>query len=144
METMTKKEMIIHEIAKRKIEKELQEYIKAECMGKTVAFAGEFILNDPKVLELWEKRSAIELKQYPPFNTPDIELSDEEVNRILDEIRLFELSKVFQSVEAEQHTYNCKHHGLNCDYILTEKDLKPSWPPPPVPKIYYRQGLASQ
>ena len=132
---MNKKEMLSIEIARRKIKKEMHDYILEKCMNQTVKYAYDFILHDKKLAELHDKKLLLEVRlmERKPLKN-DVEISDEGWKAFKDIMILSELTDVFKGWRVEQNAYNCQHSGFNCDYILTEEDLIPGWQPP-TPKL---------
>lgn len=123
---LNKKEMLSIEVARRKIEKEINELIYKNCIGKTIKDSVDFIFNDKQLDKMQQKSNALTANLLPQIKS-DINLSESEWQDFLNIQKLNLLTKVFNSYRVEPHSFNCLHHNLNCDYILTEKDLNTNW-----------------
>ena len=84
-------------------------------MGKTVKEAYD-ILHSDEFLQVFNDNT-------PPTASAGKDYTDKTLLSLLDLFYFFMFEKVFPSVWAHQNFWNCRHHGINCDYVLTEKDL---------------------
>ena len=115
---ITKKQALTREILRRKGEKKIRDWIKSKCMGKTVKEAYDIIMSEEFCLMVNENT--------PPSLNPEPKerkLSDNDMKHIIEMYAIFTFQDVFKSVWAQMYIWNCAHHGYNCDYVLTEKDL---------------------
>ena len=127
---LSKKQMLINEIATRKAKKEAQQYLINNCMGKTVKDAKTILFGDGfiQLYDVYLKCSVLNYQQlsHEPCELKT-ELKDEYFDDLHDLFLYFFFNDVFKSVETGVNIWNCAKHNFDCDYILTEKDLKPSW-----------------
>ena len=92
---MTRKKMIIKEIAYRKARKKAQDYIKKNCMNKTVKQAEE-ILHSPEFQELYNK-----------CGTPmEAELPEKQIKDLSEKFLWFFFGDVFKSSMAKDNYWN--------------------------------------